>query len=420
MQRIPPPEKPLETHVRFRASLRARPLGDPHASGERSAVQRRRIAGAQCGERAAAPRVDGDAPSRRPAARRLPHAVPRLRARPRRPARVPVSRRRAAHRLERHRAPADAVRARVQRGSRSHRVVPARPQPVGRFRLAATCASARCRPISSRCSRASSRGTATASARSFYGDDVDTRDSRAQRVGGTCCTSCTGCSAAAARADRRTTDLDAFLRAAFPAIIRAARSCSSSRISSARRGWDRRRSRSSRSGTRCSPCGCTIRSRTSCPTSGLLVDAGRRDRRAALRRHARPRLPQALRRGGRARASERCAPRSVHAGVDALELSTDDDLVDAILRFADLRKRRSQLAAGAVLPAPSGVHAMTFLWPELLWLLRAGARSSSACTCACCGARSGSRVRYASLAMVRDAMGAGNRVPPPSSRRCCS
>ncbi len=38
------------------------------------------------------------------------------------------------------------------------------------------------------------------------------------------------------------------------------------------------------------------------------------------------------------------------AGVDALELSTDDDLVDAILRFADLRKRRSQLAGGGILP----------------------------------------------------------------------
>jgi uncharacterized protein (DUF58 family) len=38
------------------------------------------------------------------------------------------------------------------------------------------------------------------------------------------------------------------------------------------------------------------------------------------------------------------------AGVDALELSTHDDLVDAILRFADLRKRRSQLAAGGGLP----------------------------------------------------------------------
>jgi len=36
------------------------------------------------------------------------------------------------------------------------------------------------------------------------------------------------------------------------------------------------------------------------------------------------------------------------AGVDALELSTDDDLVDTILRFADLRKRRSQLAGGGM------------------------------------------------------------------------
>jgi len=38
------------------------------------------------------------------------------------------------------------------------------------------------------------------------------------------------------------------------------------------------------------------------------------------------------------------------AGVDALELCTDDDLVDTILRFADLRKRRSQLAGGGMPP----------------------------------------------------------------------
>jgi uncharacterized protein (DUF58 family) len=36
------------------------------------------------------------------------------------------------------------------------------------------------------------------------------------------------------------------------------------------------------------------------------------------------------------------------AGVDALELCTADDLVDALLRFADLRKRRSQLASGGL------------------------------------------------------------------------
>ena len=42
------------------------------------------------------------------------------------------------------------------------------------------------------------------------------------------------------------------------------------------------------------------------------------------------------------------------AGVDALELSTEDDLVDTILRFADLRKRRSQLAGGGTRPMHLG------------------------------------------------------------------
>jgi len=36
------------------------------------------------------------------------------------------------------------------------------------------------------------------------------------------------------------------------------------------------------------------------------------------------------------------------AGVDALELATDDDLADAILRFAELRKRRRRLVSGAL------------------------------------------------------------------------
>jgi uncharacterized protein (DUF58 family) len=44
------------------------------------------------------------------------------------------------------------------------------------------------------------------------------------------------------------------------------------------------------------------------------------------------------------------------AGVDALELSTNDDLIDAILRFADLRKRRSQLAGGSLPQHLRGSH----------------------------------------------------------------
>lgn len=43
------------------------------------------------------------------------------------------------------------------------------------------------------------------------------------------------------------------------------------------------------------------------------------------------------------------------AGVDTLELATDDDLADAVLRFVDLRKRRSGLRAG--LPSHLGVRA---------------------------------------------------------------
>ena len=41
----------------------------------------------------------------------------------------------------------------------------------------------------------------------------------------------------------------------------------------------------------------------------------------------------------------------VKAGVDALELSTDGDLVDAVVRFVEMRKRRARLAAGGGLPA---------------------------------------------------------------------
>jgi uncharacterized protein (DUF58 family) len=39
------------------------------------------------------------------------------------------------------------------------------------------------------------------------------------------------------------------------------------------------------------------------------------------------------------------------AGIDALELSTDDDLIDAIRRFADMRKRRTRFSSGVAMPA---------------------------------------------------------------------
>ena len=40
-----------------------------------------------------------------------------------------------------------------------------------------------------------------------------------------------------------------------------------------------------------------------------------------------------------------------HAGADTLELSTDDDLLEALLRFAALRRQRGRLKVGGRLPA---------------------------------------------------------------------
>ena len=60
------------------------------------------------------------------------------------------------------------------RGPRDHRLVPARPQPVGRLRLGPTCSKRDVsRASSSPCWRACSRATATASARCSTASEVD-------------------------------------------------------------------------------------------------------------------------------------------------------------------------------------------------------------------------------------------------------
>ena len=64
-------------------------------------------------------------------------------------------------------------------------------------------------------------------------------------------------------------------------------------------------------------------------------DAGFRSRFAAAAQRRETNLRQGL----------------AHAGVDTLELATDDELLDAILRFADLRKQRSRLATGGGVPS---------------------------------------------------------------------
>jgi uncharacterized protein (DUF58 family) len=41
------------------------------------------------------------------------------------------------------------------------------------------------------------------------------------------------------------------------------------------------------------------------------------------------------------------------AGVDTLELATDDDLLEAVLRYVDLRQQRNRLGGGAAAQAPT-------------------------------------------------------------------
>ena len=45
------------------------------------------------------------------------------------------------------------------------------------------------------------------------------------------------------------------------------------------------------------------------------------------------------------------------AGVDALELATDDDLLDAMLRFIDMRRQRARARSGGRLPQHLGARA---------------------------------------------------------------
>ena len=101
--------------------------------------------------------------------------------------------------------------------------------------------------------------------------------------------------------------------------------------------------------------------------------------------------------------------------MDALELSTNDDLVDAILRFAELRKRRSQLTAAGDYAQHLRRKPVTFLWPEMLWLLLA-VPALVAAYIFLLGRKKKSALRYGSLSLVKEAMDSGQRlrrhIPP--------
>ena len=121
--------------------------------------------------------------------------------------------------------------------------------------------------------------------------------------------------------------------------------------------------------------------------------------RAAFRRTHGPRVPQALRRRRLARESD--CERIQSGGGRCAGADDAGEIVDAIMVFSDLRKRRSQLAPEALFQAPWS-DGLTFVWP-----------GSSGCSrwCRCLGALCVPRKRMKKSGALRglpdeDAMGA--------------
>ena len=113
------------------------------------------------------------------------------------------------------------------------------------------------------------------------------------------------------------------------------------------------------------------------------------------------------------------------AGVDTLELGTDDDLVDAVLRFADLRSSAGGSQLGGTAPATGGrglplrdatpgrlaLHDLPLALDAVAAARRpaAGRRAMSSS----CARRKQTHLRYANLALVKEALGGPQRLAPP-------
>ena len=265
------------------------------------------------------------------------------------------ARRRAPHRLERHRAAAAALCAPVPRGPRPDRLVPARPVGQRRLRLRRRHQARRLGRLRG---RAGARDDAARQPRrraALRRRDGATRVLPPRRVAHACAASCcSACAAAAARPPRRaaaprcTTCCAAAdgVHAAALAGLRGVRLHQRARAG-------RTRSAAWRAATTWSRCACSTRWRWPCPTSAW--SRWRTPRPASSSSSTPPTRPSA-------RATPRwprpprpsCAAALARAGVDMLELATDDDLLDALLRFADLRRQRAfgARACRRIWPAP--------------------------------------------------------------------
>ena len=271
----------------------------------------------------------GHPPPRRPPAGLVPHALLRRRHRLRRPAQVHPRRRRAPHRLERHRPPRRAVRAPVHRGPRAHGVAAARPLAVDGLRPRRAGQGRRAHRAG-RHARPAAVARRQPRRRDAVRRPARADDPAAHRVAPTCCGSPTSWPSARRRRRRPapTTDLTGLLHAALSTIRRRSLVfLVSDFITDA--GWERPLAAprpAPRGGRRPPRRSARVRASRRRPDRRRR----RRDRRTAARRHQRPEFRHRFHAevDAREQALQESMPR---AGVRLHDVSTGDDLVAALV-----------------------------------------------------------------------------------------
>ena len=164
------------------------------------------------------------------------------------------------------------------------------------------------------------------------------------------------------------------------------------------------------------------------PDLGLVTMRDAETGEQLVRRHPRRGLSRALQAAAERRETA-LREALARAGVDTLELATDDDLVDAILRFADLQEaaqpaRQLERRGAAVRHRPAAPArrcsvAMPSTAAHDLPLAddAVGAarrcRCSSRSTCACMHAAQEDDLRYANLGLVKRSARQPQRLAPP-------
>ena len=160
------------------------------------------------------------------------------------------------------------------------------------------------------------------------------------------------------------------------------------------------------------------------PDLGLVVDAGRRDRRAALRRHARPRLSQALRRSGRAARGGaargvRDAPASTRWSCPPTTISSTRCCASPTCASGAASWRDAAAASAATHRCARSTR-MTFLWPDdaVAAAARAGAGRCVLSGC-CAGSKKAARALREPCAWSRRRWARAS-ASAATCRRCCS